>query len=188
MRKIKNRNMEKEIKKKLRVAYLKLMATGIILIGIVGSLVYSVYYFPPEGRHNTESSYCEIAKIGKDELTWYMDFPEEDIKDTVLITWYNPSEDQCDSDPLITADMSVIDLEELKNRNIRWIAVSRDLLKTYSLGDTVTIDSPNQRVNGEWVIHDVMNKRFTKRIDLLVSEDDTYYGLKMPKVATIKKV
>lgn len=178
--------MEKEIKKKLRVAYLKLIATGIILIGIMGSLVYTAYYFPGED-HNTEAS-CKIMKASEEELSeWYMDSPDE-IKDTVLITWYNPCESQCDSDPLVTADMSVIDLEELKNRDIRWIAVSRDLLETYSMGDTVIIDSPNQKVNGEWVIHDVMNKRFTKRIDLLVSEDDTHYELRMPKMATIKKV
>ena len=94
---------------------------------------------------------------------------------------------QCDADPLITADMSKINLDKLKNREIRWIAVSRDLLKKYNMGDTVIIESPNEKVNGEWVIHDKMNKRFEKRIDLLVSSEDNYYNLRMPKEATIRK-
>lgn len=182
--------MDKKLKRKIRIAYFKIGAIWTIFVGIVVSLLYTTKYYPDGYKvSNTESSSNLHSKEDPNELTFFMNFPEDlENKDTVLITWYNPSEDQCDSDPLVTADMSVIDLEELKNRDIRWIAVSRDLLKTYSLGDTIIIDSPNQKVNGEWVIHDVMNKRFTKRIDLLVSEDDTYYDLKMPKTATIKKV
>ena len=84
--------------------------------------------------------------------------------------------------------MSEIILDELENREIRWIAVSRDLLDKYSMGDTVIIESSNPRVNGEWVIHDKMNKRFTNRIDLLVAENDEYYNLRMPKNVTIRKV
>ena len=130
--------------------------------------------------------------VVKRELTqeeydfWYTDHDA----DSVLITWYNPVESQCDDDPLITADLSKIDLSALKRRDIRWIAVSRDLLEAgkYQMGDTVFINSPNEKINGEWVIHDKMNSRFTKRIDLLVSKGDTYYNLKMPKQATIKKV
>lgn len=92
----------------------------------------------------------------------------------VTITKYNPVESQCDSDPTITADNSKIDLNLLNSYKIRWMAVSRDLLDILSMGDTVSVVSPNQRINGNWVVHDVMNKRYSNRIDLLVPENDNY--------------
>ena len=44
------------------------------------------------------------------------------------ITVYQPIKAQCDSQPLITSDGSKIDLKELKNGNIKWCAISQDLL------------------------------------------------------------
>jgi 3D (Asp-Asp-Asp) domain-containing protein len=87
----------------------------------------------------------------------------------VRYTVYNAEEGQTDASPLITADQSNIDVKELAIGNLRWIAVSRDLLKIYKFGDTIIVTGCTQDVyNGEWVIHDVMNKRFTKKIDFLV--------------------
>ena len=185
--------MTKEEKKMLRRAYWKLNFIVFGLICVIGSLIYTAFFF----EENNDGIITDLnAFLAENEETadnfdennyWYEDYsdPEED---SVLITWYNPCESQCDSDPLVTADMSKIDVDKLNNRDIRWIAVSRDLLEKYSMGDTVIIESPNPRINGEWVIHDKMNKRFTKRIDLLVAEKDEYYNLWMPKKATIKKV
>ena len=188
--------MTEEEKKLFRKAYWKLNFIVFGLVCIFGSLIYTTFFFEEnnneyitelnaslEGAIIKDSTYS----INEENNYWYEDHSDVE-EDSVLITWYNPCESQCDSDPLITADMSKIDLEKLNSRNIRWIAVSRDLLDKYSMGDTVIIDSPNSRINGEWVIHDKMNKRFTKRIDLLVSKEDNYYNLKMPKKATIKKV
>ncbi len=137
-----------------------------------------------------KTAYCQPKiEMTKEEQDYWFSPDPEDLGDQVLITWYNPCVSQCDSDPLITADMSKIDLKKLSRRDIRWIAVSRDLLnRGYSMGDTIIIDSPNPRINGEWVIHDKMNKRFTNRIDLLISAGDEYYQLKNPKMGTIKKI
>ena len=46
----------------------------------------------------------------------------------VKVTCYQPVEAQCDSDPLTTADGSKIDLHKLKKGNVKWCAISRDLL------------------------------------------------------------
>ena len=48
----------------------------------------------------------------------------------VTVTVYNPVMEQCDSTPLITADNSEIDLKKLKQGKLKWVAVSRDLLKS----------------------------------------------------------
>lgn len=91
------------------------------------------------------------------------------------LTIYNPERKQCDSTPLITASNSKINLEELKNDNIRWMALSRDLLKRWKgkfhYGDTVLITSGDPAIDGLWVIKDTMNKRFKNRGDLLFSSD-----------------
>ena len=43
-------------------------------------------------------------------------------------TTYNAEVNQCDSDPLTTADGSRIDLDKLANGQLRWCALSRDLI------------------------------------------------------------
>ena len=87
----------------------------------------------------------------------------------VRYTVFNAESGQTDASPLITADQSKIDVKELAIGNLRWVAVSRDLLKKYNFGDTIIVTGCTQDVyNGEWIIHDVMNKRFTKKIDFLV--------------------
>ena len=183
---MKKRELTKKEMKQLKIAITKLSIVAFCLTTIFASLIYTAYFH----NKDQESQFIvELNQLEEDFLDdyWYIDSDPEFIKDTVLITWYNPVSSQCDADPLITADMSKINLDKLKNREIRWIAVSRDLLKKYNMGDTVIIESPNEKVNGEWVIHDKMNKRFEKRIDLLVSSEDNYYNLRMPKEATIRK-
>lgn len=95
----------------------------------------------------------------------------------VTATRYNPVESQCNSQPLITADMSKISLSKLKRGKIRWIAVSRDLRKIYKYGDVVEIkakDGDDNSINGLYEVHDTMNKRFTDRIDILTHIDNPH--------------
>lgn len=98
-----------------------------------------------------------------------------------VLTVYNPEESQCDSSPLITANNSRIDLEKLRRNEIRWIALSRDLLKrwdgAFNYGDTVLLDAGDADINGLWVITDSMNKRFTNRGDLLFHRESRTTGL-----------
>lgn len=95
----------------------------------------------------------------------------------VTATRYNPVESQCNSQPLITADMSKISLSKLKRGKIRWIAVSRDLRKIYKYGDVVEIKAKkgdDSSINGLYEVHDTMNKRFTDRIDILTHIDNPH--------------
>lgn len=88
-----------------------------------------------------------------------------------VLTVYHPTKRQCDRTPLVTASNSKIDLESLRNKNIRWMALSRDLLKRwkgeFQYGDTVMLSAKDAEINGLWVIKDTMNKRFKNRGDLL---------------------
>jgi len=97
---------------------------------------------------------------------------EEDVDvhkgHSVVATYYNPVEAQCDDDPLTTASGKIIDLGKLEDGELLWIAISRDLLKYYSFGDRVEIvcrEDPS--VCGIYTITDTMNERFTNTIDFL---------------------
>ena len=83
----------------------------------------------------------------------------------VKVTCYQPVETQCDSDPLTTADGSKIDLHKLKKGDVKWCAISRDLLWLFPK------DKP-KRVHiegyGIYEVRDVMNKRFNHRVDILI--------------------
>lgn len=109
----------------------------------------------------------------------------------VTATVYNPTREQCDSDPLITADNSKICLKTLNSGNLRWIAVSRDLKKHYKYGSKVYLESKsNPKINGVWIVHDTMHPRYKNRIDLLMPENITlgkWHDVIITKVIDEKK-
>jgi hypothetical protein len=88
-----------------------------------------------------------------------------------VLTVYHPTKRQCDKTPLVTASNSKINMHDLKNQNIRWMALSRDLLKRWKgqfhYGDTVLVTSGDPQIDGLWIIKDTMNKRYKNRGDLL---------------------
>ena len=51
------------------------------------------------------------------------------------------------------------------------VAVSRDLKRKYKFGTKVRITGIGKH-NGVYVVRDVMNKRFTKRVDILINGKD----------------
>ena len=55
------------------------------------------------------------------------------------------------------------------------------------MGDVVEIKCDNEKLNGEWEIHDLMNKRFSNRIDFLVPLNDKYEFHK-PMIVKIRRV
>lgn len=97
------------------------------------------------------------------------------------LTIYHPVAGQCDNSPLITANNSHIDLEKLRRNEIRWMALSRDLLKRwngkFNYGDTVHLEAGDPAIDGLWVINDSMNKRFNNRGDLLFHRDSRATGI-----------
>lgn len=81
----------------------------------------------------------------------------------VTATVYHATPKQTDSTPLITADGSKINPRNLQ----RWCAISKDLEKYFSMGDTIVV-SGTVNMDGIWIIHDRMHYRWKNKIDLLV--------------------
>jgi hypothetical protein len=92
---------------------------------------------------------------------------------TVLetLTIYNPTSNQCDATPWITASNAHIDPLKLSKQELRWMALSRDLMKRwngkFNYGDTVLVTSGDKQIDGLWVIQDILNKKYKLRGDLL---------------------
>lgn len=90
----------------------------------------------------------------------------------VTITCYNAVAEQCEGNPLMTASGKKIDLNKLNRGELRYVAVSRDLLKEYKYGDIVEVFiSEGHPYNGQWMVADTMHKRWNNKIDLLLSEN-----------------
>lgn len=116
----------------------------------------------------TEVSHKEEIKISSEIINEENDNKVNENKNVIThvkVTCYQPVEEQCDSNPLVTADGSKIDLHKLKKGNVKWCAVSRDLLWLFPK------DKP-KRVHiegyGIYEVRDVMNKRFNHRVDILI--------------------
>lgn len=96
----------------------------------------------------------------------------------VTTTVYHAVVAQCNSDPSHTASMFKLDLKNPYKHKI--IAVSRDLLKKFPMHSKVRI-SGTKRYDGIYIVEDKMNKRYTKRIDILIN-----VGMKIGKWNKVK--
>lgn len=109
----------------------------------------------------------EIDSLKEVDSKTYYEF-KKGKKIKVTATVYNPVKSQTDDSPLITADNSKINLEKLNSGELKWIAVSRDLLSYVDYGSKVHIRSKKDpKINGVYIVKDRLNSRFTKRIDIL---------------------
>jgi 3D (Asp-Asp-Asp) domain-containing protein len=95
----------------------------------------------------------------------------------VTLTTYKASETETDSTPNITA--SGFKITNPKKHRI--IAVSRDLKKKYKFGQKIRITGAG-KYNGTYRVHDVMNKRYRNRIDILIGHNDKQTKLKKVKI------
>lgn len=103
--------------------------------------------------------------------------------EVVTITTYSPTVEQTDSTPLITA--SGFKINESNPKRHRIIAVSRDLKRKYKFGTKLRIKGAG-KYDGTYTVRDVMNKRYTKRIDILVDKKDKQTKVKKVKVYKLK--
>jgi 3D (Asp-Asp-Asp) domain-containing protein len=101
---------------------------------------------------------------------------------SVTLTTYTTSVKETDSTPNITASGFKIDtLNPMKHRII---AVSRDLKKKWKFGTKVRITGAG-KYNGTYYVRDVMNKRYKKRIDILIGKNHKQIKLKDIKIYKI---
>jgi len=119
---------------------------------------------------------CLPYEIEKEEIR--VNKMIETIKpEIVTLTTYKASESETDSTPNITA--SGFKITNPKKHRI--IAVSRDLKKKYKFGQKVRITGAG-KYNGTYRVHDVMNKRYRNRIDILIGHNEKQTKLKKVKV------
>lgn len=101
-----------------------------------------------------------------DKLTQH----EKDIHN-VTVTMYQPVPSQTDDTPNITADGTVIKVDRASE--YRYVAVSQNMLIKnggfLNFGDYVWVDAGKK--SGVYQVRDVMNRRFTDRIDILEGVD-----------------
>lgn len=100
----------------------------------------------------------------------------------VTATIYHADPAQTNEDYLTTASLKTI---EDPYRPERWLAVSRDLeAEGFTMGSKVLVSGAGE-MDGVWAVEDRMNRRWTSRIDFLVSKK--IRGGKWNQV-TIKKI
>ena len=87
------------------------------------------------------------------------------VDEEVVATVYNAVPAQTNSDPSHTASMFKLDLSNPYKHRI--IAVSRDLLIKFPMGTRVRVEGTSY--DGIYTVRDKMNKRYTKRIDILIN-------------------
>lgn len=110
------------------------------------------------------------------------------IYNNVWGTIYHAEESQCDDSPNITGDGSYINTTNASN--LRWIAISHEMLDCdyreslindpksslykgkIEYGDTIWVISPNETLNGMWIVHDTKHYRYKNSIDFLQTKGD----------------
>ena len=97
--------------------------------------------------------------------------------DLVTVTTYTISEGQTDSTPLITA--SGYKLDSINPKKQKVIAISRDLKRKYKFGQKVRVKGAG-KLDGIYTVRDLMARRWTKKIDILINPEDK--GNKITKV------
>jgi 3D (Asp-Asp-Asp) domain-containing protein len=124
---------------------------------------------------------CLPSKIEKEEIR-VNKMIETITPEIVTLTTYTASVKETDSTPNITASGFKIDTNNPKKHRI--IAVSRDLKKKLKFGSKVRIEGAG-KYSGTYVVKDVMNKRYKKRIDILINPDDKQTKLNKIKLYKI---
>ena len=102
----------------------------------------------------------------------------------VTLTYYQPVKSQCNKEPLVTSDGSKINLHHLKRGNIKWCAISRDLLYLFPKNRPKRVSIEGF---GIYEVRDIMNKRHKHRIDILIHpKDSKRISIKNVKVKILK--
>ena len=95
----------------------------------------------------------------------------------VTVTMYNPTREQCDGTPTITADGTKINPK--KASSYRYVALSRDLISRwggpFEYGDYIVIEGTG-KWDGIYQVRDTMNPKWTNRVDILTTNSKFKYN------------
>ena len=138
-------------------------------------MIILTYYF----SGIMDDNYAEQKKL--QEHIWELEndcsniFPNR-ISYKVTVTTYNPTRQQCDSTPHITADGT--HFKTWKASSYRYVALSRDLLSRwggpFEYGDYIVIEGTGER-DGVYQVRDTMNPKWTNRVDILTTNSRFKY-------------
>ena len=135
--------------------YNKYLGMGVFLFILVGSF----YILRPDPKTRAiVMQYPFVLKFDK----------------VVSLSTYKADTAETDSTPLVTA--SGFKLDSLNPKKHRVIAISRDLKELFAFGDQVKLTNAG-KFNGIWFVHDVMNKRYRNKIDILINPSDRQISL-----------
>ena len=99
----------------------------------------------------------------------------------VTLTTYNAVKSQCDDNPNVTANGTIIDRKKLKKGELKYCAISRDLLWCIPMGSIIEIDG-----HGRYAVVDKMNARFNHCIDILQHHTEKNFKKENVKVVLIE--
>ena len=126
-------------------------------------------------------SFTPTKPIGELDVNLYYEKVAENHID-VKVTTYTVNEAETDSEPTITA--SGFEVDSLNPKKHRIIAVSRDLKKKFKFGQKIKVTGIGKH-SGVYVVRDVMNKRWKKKIDILINPDDKPFSFKNAKIYVV---
>lgn len=161
--------MEKEYLKIIKEKLGTMCFALVFFVGLNSMMIWSLY-------KKIDNLSIEIVRVEKQIDTIYSNSPLEKI---ITLTVYSPVKSQCDNTPLITANGTKIDLEKLKKGEIKYCAVSRDLLSEIPYGSIIYIEG-----HGEYEVVDTMNKRIKMGVDIL--QDVNQRGFKKTNIRILK--
>ena len=142
---------------------MKQIYSVIALFILVLQIIFSMHYQAigcisrlVDNQNANNAEFVQTIKVMVSEIDLLKKASKLADVQTVTVTAYTPSKDECDNDPDITASMKQI--------RPGTIAVSRDLFKAgWVFGKKVYIDG-----YGVFEILDLMHERWTKRIDIVM--------------------
>ena len=106
------------------------------------------------------------------------------VNDVVTVTTYKVNEFK--NDPNGDKTATGMKLTTDNPRKHRIIAVSWDLKRRYKFGQWVKLEGAGI-YDGEYVVKDLMNKRWKKRIDILINPEDRQMKYKKVKMLKINE-
>jgi 3D (Asp-Asp-Asp) domain-containing protein len=102
--------------------------------------------------------------------------------DVVTVTTYTIDPRQTDDTPTITASGFNVGWKNPKKHRV--IAISRDLKKRFNFGSYVKLEGCG-KYDGVYRVEDLMNKRFKKRIDILINPNDKHTMFAQAKITPL---
>ena len=147
-----------------------------ILISIIPAVVITYYAsgMLDESHEEVISLQEQVWELQNNCDTQYTN----KISYNVTVTTYNPTKEQTDSTPNITADGTKF--KTWRATDYRYVALSRDLLSRwggpFEYGDYIVIEgTKNGKWDGIYQVRDTMNPKWVNRVDILTTNSRFKY-------------